>query len=184
MMMSKVKLLILLLLSINIISDVQSKELKDNPLVHYTGINIGTTTIFTNYTTMHIGLNYELKKFKGKYGIGFFSDFQFGPHFETLIGFPLYFHKLFNTDFYLMGAPGIGFISSLNYARYNQYEDDDFKGVSNRANLLIRFGTGYDIPIFSNTTEIMRIVPYLNFDIIAQYKTYMTFGITAQYYIF
>lgn len=182
--MSKIYNILIICFCINIFTNVKAKELTDNPLVHYTGLNIGTTTIFNDYTSMHIGLNYEIKKFENYYGFGFFSEFVFGPHFEALIGFPVVIHKLFDTDLYVLGAPGIGFISSMNYARYNSFETDDYQGKSNRANLLLRFGTGYEFPVFDAQKEIMKISPYLNVDIIAQYKTYMSFGITALYYIY
>jgi hypothetical protein len=184
-MMSKNRILTILFLSFSFVANLQSAEAKiNNSLVHNVGLNIGSTTIFNDYTTFHIGLNYELKKFNGTNGIGFFSDFQFGPHFELLLGFPFYFHHLYNSDFYLMAAPGIGFISSLKYARYTSAEPDDFTGASNRANLLMRFGTGYEIPIISQEKEIMKISPYINVDVIAQYMTYMSIGITAFYYIY
>ncbi len=176
------------LLFVLVCSNLFSKELKDNPLVHYTGLNFGSTTIFEDYTSAHIGLNYELKKYEGKYGIGMDFDYMFGPYTEILIAFPLTFHKVFGTDgLVLSAAPGIGISSSVNYLiseNKDTPQDDKFLDRQTRPNLLLRGTIAWEFPIRNETEEFMAITPYLKIDYIADIKTYLSFGVKTNFFIY
>ncbi len=178
-------ILIILVLSVG---SVRSKELIDNPLIHYVGINFGTTTIINHYTSAHIGLNYELKKYDGKHGIGFFLDYAFGPGTEVLFGFPLSFHKAFNTDGLVISvAPGMGFTNSLNYQVSelpNVPTEDKFLQNETRLNFLLRGSAAWEFPIKNAKEEFMLITPYMNIDVIANSETYLSFGAKFNFYIY
>ncbi len=177
-------LFFMLFIMINI--KVFSQELQENPLVHYAGMNIGSTTIFNTYTSMHIGLNYELKKLNGKLGIGYFGDFIFGPNLEFIMGFPIYWHNVFGEDLYLCAGTGFGLTRSLNYAKDIETADSDLSNDFTRINFLLRFGAGWEFFVKEETSgrEFMKINPYINVDILAMYKTYLSIGISASYYIY
>ena len=170
------------------VSALLSKDLKDNPLVHYAGLNFGSTTIIEDYTSAHLGLNYELKKYEGKYGIGLDFDYMFGPNTEILIAFPLTFHKVFGTDgLILSAAPGIGITSSVNYLISevkDTPEDEKFLGQQTRANLLLRGTIAWEFPIRNEVEEFMIVTPYVKFDYIAEIKTYISFGVKTNFLIY
>lgn len=181
----KIKLLIIIMFGF-FVSELYSQETDDNPLVHYAGLHFGTTTIFNNYTSMHFGLNYELKKYNGKLGIGWFGDFVFGPNLEFLTGFPIYWHNVFGEDLYIAAGIGFGYTRSLKYGRNLSPDDPDFDNNFSRLNFLLRFGSGWEFFVINknDNKEIIKFNPYINVDILAMYKTYMTFGISASYYIY
>ena len=170
------------------ISTLLSKDLKDNPLVHYAGLNFGSTTIIEDYTSAHLGLNYELKKYEGKYGIGLDFDYMFGPNTEILIAFPLTFHKVFGTDgLMLSAAPGIGITTSVNYLiseSKDTPQEEKFLGQQTRPNLLLRGTIAWEFPIKNDIEEFMTITPYLKFDYIADVKTYISFGVKTNFFIY
>lgn len=177
-----------LLISLFSTSALLSEDLKDNPLVHYAGINFGSTTIINDYTSAHIGLNYELKKYDGKYGIGLDFDYMFGPNTEILIAFPLTFHKVFGTDgLILSAAPGIGITSSVNYLISETQEtpqDEKFLRQQTRANLLLRGTIAWEFPIRNEVEEFMILTPYLKIDYVADIKTYISFGLKTNFLIY
>ncbi len=178
----------LLLLTALAFSPLKSKELIDDPYVHYAGINFGSTTIFDHYTSGHIGLNYEFKKYTGRHGIGFFMDYIFGPRTEILFGFPLSFHKAFGTDGLVISvAPGMGFTSSLNYQISESSTtptDEKFLNNETRLNFLLRGSASWEFPIKNDKEEFMMITPYINIDVIANSETYLSIGAKFNFYIY
>jgi hypothetical protein len=169
------------------ISTLSAQTLKDNPLCHYVGLKVGSSTIMQDYTSATLGLTYELKKYEGKLGIGFFGEYHFGPNSEFLMGFPVYAHKFIHDDLTAYFGPGIGFISSLDYAfdRDKDIDKEFVKKRNNRANLLVRGGLSWDYKVLnSKSEEYMRISPYMNLDIIAQYKTYLSIGVNMSFLIY
>jgi hypothetical protein len=165
------------------------EQYERNDYLHLSGISIGSVTIFGDYTALALDVNYEFKQNKWNYGFGVFGEFALGKSTEFLTGFSIFVHDAFTPNLYFCFAPGIGFIDNLHYMEYK----GDGTGHSNnemtlfnngvRANMLWRFGTGYEFIITSNGQPIMIATPNLNFDIISSYKTYMTFALKLNYII-
>lgn len=160
-----------------------------NPLIHYVGLNLGTTTIFEHYTSLHVGLNYELKKFKGRNGIGFDFEYMMGPGTEIFISFPISFHNAFKVwNLVISAAPGLGINSSLNYLKKEIEdipEEDKFLSDQTRQNLLLRGIVSYKFPIKNEQgNEFMAVAPYMNVTFIADYNTYLSFGTKVHFYIY
>jgi hypothetical protein len=65
------------------------------------------------------------------------------------------------------------------------YEDKKMKKRNNSANLLVRGGLSWDYKVLNTKSEeYMRISPYMNLDIIAQYKTYLSIGVNMSFLIY
>lgn len=160
-----------------------------NEYLHLPGINVGSVTIFGNYTAAAVDVNYEFKQNKWNYGFGVFGEFAIGKYTEFLTGMTIFSHDSFTKNLDLYFGCGLGFIDNMNYLKYN---GDPQKNPPNemtlfrnnmRANLLWRFGTAYEFIITKDDKPIIIAAPNLNFDIISSYKTYMTLGVKFNYII-
>ena len=161
----------------------------ENPLMHYAGLEFGSTTIFNHYTSMHIGACYEMKKLYGKHGIGFFFDYMLGPGTEIWFGFPITIHDPFKVkNLVLSAAPGIGITQSLNYKigeSPSVGEEDKMLPDETRRNLLLKGSVSYVFPVLNDSNrEFMRIEPYLDVFFIANYNTYVSLGTKIKFDIY
>lgn len=153
----------------------------ENPLMHYAGLELGSTTIIDHYSSLHFGLTYEMKKLKGRNGIGFFLDYMLGPGTEVWFGFPISLHDFLKIDNLVFSiAPGIGITHSLNYKKSETSDisaADKMLPGETRQNLLLKTSFSYVFPIYnSQKKETMRIEPYVDIFLIANYNTYVSVG--------
>ena len=128
------------------------------------------------------------KKLKNNFGIGFFANYIVAKNEEMLFGLPIFAHNAFGVEnLVLTVAPGIGYNGSINYLLF-QKEDPNSEYIflthQERLNLLVRLGAECEFKLPDKTDYNFTINPYINADVLAFNKVYLTLGIKVNYLIY